>query len=124
MGKGQNLVVYQRSREGQGLPDVFIFEFRIFTFQFSAVGVSCQCPKDAADSKPEISNTRFAVHPRGVDRDSVKFLHAEFSQSWLEQETDALLPIESCVSPYFPEHTRTSRRKHHRTMVHNHQTRR
>jgi hypothetical protein len=92
MGKGQNLVVNQSSRERHGSPDVFVLEFRIFAFEFGAVGVSCQCLKDAADCKTEISNARFAIHPRDVDRDSVKFLHAEFSQFRLEQQIATLLP--------------------------------
>ena len=124
MAKGQNLVVNQSGSERQGLPDVLVFEFRIFAFEFGAVGVSCQCLKNAADGKTEISNARFAVHPRGVDRDSVKFLHAEFSQSWLEQETGALLPMESAVNHDFPEHTRTSRRKHQRALGNTRQIRR
>ena len=112
------------SGERQGLPDVFVFEFRILAFEFGAVGVGCQRLKNAADGDTEISNARFAVHPRGVDRDSVKFLHAEFSQSWLEHETGALLPTEPPVSHNFPEHTRTRRRKHQRSVGENHQMRR
>jgi hypothetical protein len=87
--------------ERQDLPDAFVFEFWIFAFEFGAVGESCQCLTNAADGKTEISNARFAIHPRGVDRDSVKFLHAEFSQS------------------QFPEHTRSGRWKHQRPMREN-----
>jgi hypothetical protein len=112
MGKGQNLVVNQSGRECQGLPDVFVLEFRIFAFEFGAIGVSCQSLKNAADCKTEISNARFAIHPRGVDRDSVKFLHAEFSQSGLEQQTASLLPGGCATNRDFPEHTRSGRRKH------------
>ena len=93
------------SGERQGLPDVFVFEFRILAFEFGAIGVSRQRLKNAADGETEISNARFAVHPRGVDRDSVKFLHGEFSQSWLEDETGALVPTEPAASHNFPEHT-------------------
>ena len=112
MGKRQNLVVNQRSGERQCLPDVFVLEFRIFAFEFGAVGVSCQCLKNAADGKTEISNARFAIHPRGVDRDSVKFLQAEFSPSGLKHPTATLLPRERATNPDFLEHTRSGRRKH------------
>src|ERR1700739_2309383 len=107
--KRRSLVAAQSRGKRQRLPDVFVFEFRIFAFEFGAVGVGRQCLKNAADGKTEISNARFAVHPRGVDRDSVKFLHAQFSQSALRQETSAPLPMESVANPNFPEHTRTSR---------------
>jgi len=122
MGKGQNLVVNQSGRERQGLPDVFVLEFRIFAFEFGAVGIGCQCLKDAADCKTEISNARFAIHPRDVDRDSVKFLHAEFSQSGLEQQIATLVPGGCATNRDFPEHTRCGPRKHQWTMARTLQT--
>jgi hypothetical protein len=76
----QYLVVNQSGGEDQRLPNIFVLKFRVLSPEFSTVWIDGQRLKHSADGKTEFADTRPAVHPSYVNRDSVESLHRRFGR--------------------------------------------
>jgi hypothetical protein len=57
----QDLVIDRSRREGQGLPNIFLFEFCVFTLALRTLRIGNECLKDWAGAEKEAADARFAI---------------------------------------------------------------
>src|SRR5438445_809683 len=87
--KVEDTVLERRGGIFKSLPDVLLFQLRIFAAELVSVRISRQSIEHAPDRDPQMPDARLSVHPMGVDRDPFQVRHESPPPRRFEMQPDA-----------------------------------